>query len=70
VHFDGTSTLSLHTIIVRDFSKGLRAIYTAKAALDLRLTKIINKPFVCSLNKTKEMPKATKVVVSKAVGIL
>jgi hypothetical protein len=56
-------------IIVRDFSKGLRAACAAKAALDLRLTKIEEEPLVCLLNEDEELPKATKVVVSKDVSM-
>jgi hypothetical protein len=56
-------------IIVKDFSKGLRAACAAKAALDLRLTKITDKPLVCPPNEDKELPKAAKVVVKEAVGM-
>jgi len=56
------------TIIVGDFSKGLRATYTAKAAIDLSLTKIIEEPLFCLLNRDEEMLEAIKVVVYKVLG--
>ena len=34
-------------VVVRDFSKGLRAVIAAKAAINLSLTKITKEPFVC-----------------------
>jgi hypothetical protein len=34
-------------VVVKDFSKGLRAVIVAKAVINLGLTKIINKPFIC-----------------------
>jgi hypothetical protein len=56
-------------IIVRDFSKSLGAACAAKAALDLGLTKIKEEPLVCLPNEDEELPKAAKVVVSKAAGM-
>lgn len=38
----------------------------AKAAIDLRLTDVIEEPLVCPLKRDKELPKATKVCIAKA----
>jgi len=37
-------------IIIKDFVKGLKAAYIAKAIINLSLTKIIKKALVCLLN--------------------
>jgi hypothetical protein len=56
-------------VIIRDFSKGLRAACVAKVAVDLGLTKIIDEPLVCPLERDEELPKAASVVVHKALGM-
>lgn len=58
------------TIIVRDFFKGLRAICTVKAALNLSLTKIVDKPFVCLLKRDKELLEVVEVIVYKISNML
>jgi hypothetical protein len=57
-------------VIVRDFSKGLRAACVAKAAVDLSLTEIINKALVCPLERDKELLEAAEVIVHKAFRAL
>jgi TorA maturation chaperone TorD len=57
-------------VIVRDFSKGLGAACAAKAAVDLRLTEIINKALICPQEKDKKLPEAAEVIVYKALGTL
>jgi hypothetical protein len=41
---------------------------TAKTVVDLGLTRIINKPLVCLVNKDKELPKVVEVVVYKELN--
>jgi hypothetical protein len=53
-------------IIVRDFFKGLRATCIAKAVVDLGLTNIREEPFVCPLERDKELLEVAKVIVAKA----
>jgi len=55
-------------VVVKDFSKGLRAIIAAKAAINLSLTEIIKEPLVCLADQDKELPKATKVIVYKGLN--
>jgi len=57
-------------VIVGDFSKGLRAACTAKAAVNLSLTEIINKALVCPLKRDEELLEAAEVVVYKALRAL
>jgi hypothetical protein len=57
-------------VIVRDFSKDLRAACTAKAVVDLGLTEIINKALVCLSEKDKELSEAAEVVVHKVFKAL
>jgi hypothetical protein len=53
-------------IIIRDFSKGLRTTYIAKATMDLRLTNITKEPLVYPLKRDLELLEATKVIITKA----
>ena len=55
-------------VVVKDFSKGLRAVIAAKAVINLSLTEIIKEPFVCLADQDKELSKATKVIVYKGLN--
>jgi hypothetical protein len=55
-------------VIVRDFSKGFGAAYVVKAALDLRLTNIIDESLVCPLVRDPEIPEAAEVIISENNG--
>jgi hypothetical protein len=54
-------------VIVEDFSKGLGAACTAKAAVDLSLTEITEEALVCSSEKDKKLSEAVEVIVYKAL---
>jgi MULE transposase domain len=56
-------------VIIGDFAKGLGAACAAKAAVDLGLTKIIDEPLVCPLERDEELPEAASVVVHETLGM-
>jgi MULE transposase-like protein len=55
-------------VVVGDFSKGLGAAMAAKAAVDLGLTEIIDKPLICPADKDEELPEAAEVVVHEGLN--
>ena len=55
-------------VVVRDFSKGLKAIIAAKAAVNFNLIEITKEPLVCLKDKDEELFKVVEVVVYKGLN--
>jgi len=55
-------------VVVRDFSKGLRAVIAAKAAVNFNLIEITKEPLVCLEDEDEERFKVVEVVVHKGLN--